>query len=154
MGFYPAATDKYSLILLKMNSESCNAPRRRAPRRSPPIDALPQHRELGRRQSNDTVGGRRPGEATALQDLVIQTKTLLVPIQKFHPVALLPTESEDRARAGILPEHLLGCGSKALDSFPHIRDAAGDIDPNPGARTNHAGLHRSDQALDLMARQR
>jgi hypothetical protein len=136
-GFYPNDASKDSFILLKTNDESRNPTGWRTPRRPPPIDSLPQHRELGGGQPNHTVRRRWPGETAPLEDLVIQAKTLLVPIQKFDSVALSPTEGEDCTRAGILPKHLLCRSGKACDPFPHIRDAAGDINPNAGARTDH-----------------
>ena len=138
-GSYPDAAQKDSFILLKMNDFSRNSASWRAPSRPSPVNALPQHRELGRGQPNDTVGRRWPGEMSVLQDPVIQTKNLLVPIQKFDSVTFSSAEGKDRARAGILPEHLLSCRGKALNPLTQIRNATGDINTDPNDSSMRPG---------------
>src|SRR3954452_14057988 len=90
---------------------SRNTRRWRGPGGTPPVDSLPQHGQLSRCQPRGPVSRRRPGKATALQDLVIEAKALAIPEQQLDAVAAPAAKGEDRARAGILTQNLLGeCG--------------------------------------------
>lgn len=53
-------------------------------------------------------------------------------------IASTSTEGKDGARARVLPKHLLGHGSQALDSLPHVGDTTGHVNANTGAGTDHA----------------
>ena len=116
---------------------------RRRPRRPPPINAFPKHRQLRRGQVDDTLGGRRPRKAAALQNLVVEAKSLLVPVKQLHPVAPAATKGENRARARILDART--CSAAAAKPW-HI------VTPLATCRCrgrSRGRLHGHDQARDL-----
>jgi len=58
-------------------------------------------------------------------------------MQKLDSVASAAAKRKDRTRTGILPELLLRFGSQTYDAFPHVCIAAGQIDPNASAGSDH-----------------
>ena len=54
-------------------------------------------------------------------------------MQQLSPVALAAVKRKDRARAGVLPELLLGFGGTTYDSLAHFSHAADQMDPDASA---------------------
>src|SRR5690606_11163584 len=49
-----------------------------------------------------------------------------------------PAKGEDSSTCRLLTQDILCQHRKALNTLPHVCDAAGKINPNAGARSNHA----------------
>ena len=67
--------------------KSPDTSRRRTPIGPAPVDALPQHRQLGRGQAHRAVARVRPWKAALLEHLVIKAEALLAPLA-LGPMAI------------------------------------------------------------------
>ena len=112
--------------------------RRRTPMRTPPVNPFPQHGQLRRRQTHRTAGTGGPDNADPLQDIVLQTKTLTVPMQQFDPIATTAPEYEYRPTGRALAQYGLGQTRQSGDAFAHIGNATSQIDPAIGSGADHA----------------
>lgn len=102
------------------------------------LDAFPEHRELRRREMRRAVSRRWPGEATLLEDLVVDAEALAVPVKQLDPAATPAAEREHRTGTGVFPENRAGRGRQVGDAFAHIGDATGEISPNSGSGADRA----------------
>ena len=112
--------------------------RRGTPGRTPPIDPLPQHRELCRGQPGGSLRHCRPREAPALQQLAIEAKALTIPIQKLDPISPSAAKGEDSTTCRFLAQHILGQRRQTRDTLAHIRHLASHVDANASPGTDHA----------------
>ena len=60
------------------------------------------------------------------------------PIKQLQPVSPTSPKGKDRTQCRLLAQHILCERRQALDALSHVRDAAGEIDPNPSPRPDHA----------------
>src|SRR5690606_14103929 len=61
-----------------------------------------------------------------------------VKIQKLQAVAPLAPKRKDSTSRRLLAQHILRKSSQSFDPLTHVRDTAGEINPNTGSRANHA----------------
>jgi len=118
--------------------DSPNTSRRCAPIWSAPIHTFPQHCQLRGGQSRCTFCRRRPRKSPPLKHLVIEAKPLAIPIKQLDPIPATSPERKNRTTGRLLTQHILGQCRQASNPLAHIRHAAGQIHPNPSARTDHA----------------
>src|SRR5260370_32696882 len=67
------------------------------------LNPLAQHRQLRRRQRNNTVAHRWPGKAAFLKPLRHQNHAAAVPLQELHAVRPFRPENKNIAAIGIGP---------------------------------------------------
>jgi len=73
-----------------------------------------------------------------MQMVVIQAKPLAIPIKELQTVALTAPKGKHRAARRLLAQHVLRQRRQTCDPLAHICRATGQIDPNTGARPDHA----------------
>src|SRR5205823_4706170 len=89
-------------------------------RRSSPIDALEQHRELCAGQGDGARSRLRPHESSALKALGEQAQAIPIPPQHFDPISTSTAEDEQLPGEGILRELQLHEGGKSIEPLPEI----------------------------------
>src|SRR5947207_1919481 len=106
-------------------------------RRSSPIDALEQHRELCAGQGDGARSRLRPHESSALKALGEQAQAIPIPPQHFDPISTSTAEDEQLPGEGILRELQLHEGGKSIEPLPEIGDAGGQPHLYPGRQSDH-----------------
>ena len=91
------------------------------------LQALHQPPVLLRRELPRLLTVPRPLEATALQPLVQQHKTISLPVQPFDPILPPPAEQKQRVLEWIQPELCLHQPCQPIDPTPQIRVPAGQV---------------------------
>src|SRR5438046_2588414 len=120
----------------------CSALRLPRALRSPPIDALEQHRKLRRRQRHRATVGLWPHEAAALQAFLEQTQTIAAPPQQLHQVATPATKGEDVTGERILSQRNLHLRRQTVHAATHV----GHARRKPHARASRQPNHGCDSS--------
>lgn len=97
-------------------------------------EAFHEPAELLRRDAPGFGRIARPLEAAALEPLVDEQEAISLPQEPLDAVSAPAAEEKERAREGIHPELLLDDGGEAVDGFPHVGAAAGEIDVADGGK--------------------
>ncbi len=101
-------------------------------------EAFHEPAELLRRDAPGFGRIARPLEAAALEPLVDEQEAISLPQEPLDAVSAPAAEEKERAREGIHPELLLDDGGEAVDGFPHVGAAAGEIDFADGGKVEEA----------------
>lgn len=70
---------------------------------------------------------RWPAKPTTLSSLVVESKSIFIPLQYFDFIFVSVTEDKERSSEGVQIKASLYNGSESVDGFPHVRFAAGQI---------------------------
>ncbi len=97
--------------------------------RNAPVDALKQHRQLCRRQTNLAVPGGRPDKSTAFKALGEQARSLAVPPDNLQQITAPSPEHKQMAAERIGSKRLFRLGRQRIKTAPHIRHTGSEPDP-------------------------
>src|SRR5271169_4076982 len=100
--------------------------------RVPPIDSVEHVGELRSRDSNHTIGWRRPDEAALLQPFGVERHTEAVMPKNLDQVTSGASEDVKITCVRIPPQRFLDLQSQAIHAAPHVRSS--DRQPDPHAR--------------------
>jgi hypothetical protein len=81
--------------------------------------------------------GLRPDEATALQPLGKQAKTIAIPPQQFYDVASAAAEYKDVSGEWLLKKNRLHLRTQTIETSAHVGDAGGDPDLRSCGKLDH-----------------
>ena len=85
-----------------------------------------------------TVFRARPRKAAAFQKLVVETKSLTVPVKKLNSIPAPPPEGKHNTARGLLAQYNLSHSRQTCDPFAHVRHTARQIHTDASSRSNHA----------------
>ena len=103
-----------------------------------PANRCPQqHRQLRRRQHHRPVLRLGPDEPAALQPLGEQAQALPVPPQHLQEIAAPASKDEQRAAVRVELQHRLHPSGQPVEAFPHVGDAARQIDADIARNADH-----------------
>jgi hypothetical protein len=103
----------------------------------PPVDPFEKHRQLSWRERNGAALRLRPHEATLLQTLGEEAKTITIEPEALDDVTSSAAKNKDMTREGLQLEHSLYLGTEPMKSTAHIGHACCDPYPGPRWKLNH-----------------
>src|SRR5688572_4693553 len=106
--------------------------------RVPPIDPFEQVTELCRCDRDDTIGRRRPEEATPLQALGVEREAEPVVPENLDQITSAATKGKDIARVRVATEVLLHLQRQAVHAAAHVGHARRQPHPHPRRHRDHA----------------
>ena len=94
-----------------------------------PVNPFEEHRQLRRGEGDGTGLGLRPHEASPLQALGEEAKTIAIEPEALHDVTSSSAENKDVTRVGLQLEHRLDLGTETMKAATHIGETRSDPDP-------------------------
>src|SRR5712664_1101887 len=104
--------------------------RSEAMNRVPPIDSVEHICELRRRDSDHTIGRRRPDEAALLQPFGVERHAETVMPKNLNQVTSGASKDVEITRMRIPPQRFLDLQSQAVHAAPHVRSSDRKPDPH------------------------
>ena len=89
----------------------------------------------------------RPAEDICLKPFQPNAKSVFLPIQDFHQIPSSVTKSKQTTRKQIQPELILDKKRQAINRFPHVGGAQGNIHPGSRWLENHDGFRTDNSFL-------
>src|SRR5215211_7889534 len=105
--------------------------------RMTPVNAFQQVTELRGRDRHRTIGRRGPQEASSLEPLGEQARTLAVMPNDFQQIAPAAAEDEQVTAQRIAPQHLLDLQREAGKALAHIGVPGGEPHPHTARDLDH-----------------
>src|SRR5687767_2543467 len=125
---------------VKVSAPFLSSCRQRTPGslRVPPINPFEQVTELCRGDRDDTIGRRRPEEATPLQALGVEREAEPVVPENLDQITSAATKGKDIARVRVATEVLLHLQCQAVHAAAHVGHARRQPHPHPRRHRDHA----------------